>query len=72
MPKGGLAIMLGIGKPKHGMKEEDDSEDTNDLEVIAKELIDAVKKEDATAVADALRAAVTCCKDEEYDDEEEG
>ena len=72
--KGGLAIMV-MQKARGGRDAEDDgyqgkdeeSESGGDvgIEDVAQDLIDAVNEGDASAVADALRAAVLAIMDEE-------
>ena len=76
--KGGLAIM--VMQKAHGGRDaeeggyqgaEDESESGDDvgLEAVAQDLIDAGKEGDASAVADALRAAMVVIQDEDSDEE---
>lgn len=74
--KGGpsVGILLGM-KPEKGKESEEPESESEDLDLAkealktaAQELIDAVKKGDAQAVADALQSAVTACKDCESED----
>lgn len=62
----GLAIIL--GQRKHGMKkpyeeEDDDMEEETSggaMQTAAKALLDAIKADDAEAVAEALSSAIAC------------
>lgn len=72
MKKPSLAILIGAGKPKGdaGDDEEPESgEGSSSLMKAAKALLEAIKDEDAEAVAAALKAAHASCK--AYDDDEE-
>lgn len=77
MDKNALAIMILKGrKNKEKMVDDepqgdDDEAPMNDLKAVAQDLIDAVKSEDASAVADALKAAHMVCSKGSEDYEEE-
>ena len=64
MAKGSLAVLLGVpGKSKGGASEE--------LQDFARDLLDAIKDDDAEAAALALKGALTACKHDDEDEESE-
>ena len=69
--KGGLAILLGSKMPKLGKgsssKEEESSPELPSASKTeyAQGILDAIKDEDAEALAEALDGFVSCCGDEE-------
>lgn len=67
-----IAIMAKAKKAKMGddVEQEDDSEETelSELHAIAEEIISAVKKEDASELAEALHSFVVCSNKEEADE----
>lgn len=81
MDKNKLLLIIGKSKPKDMMshmdepddhEESDDSEMDPGLEAAAEDLIDAVKKGDAEAVAMALKYAFECLEAHEHDEDDEG
>lgn len=60
--KPGLALVVGVGKPKGDEPDGDEAEDSGSYSAAADELFDALKDGDREAFADALKAAVMACK----------
>lgn len=64
--KGGLSIMFGIGKPSSG----DEAGMGDDRkEMAGKALAKAIRSGDGIAVADAFQELMSCCKDDEGEEE---
>lgn len=64
--KGGMAIVLGLGKPKPGA--EDEELDSSSKEDAAQALIDAVHSKDATGVSDAFDTLMRLCRPGDYEE----
>ena len=65
MKKPGIAIMFG------GLKKDEPVEHESDdgAEAAAEAFLEAVKSEDAKALASAFRSMMTCCSDEPDEDD---
>lgn len=62
--KPGLAVIIGMGKPKKEPEAEEEEAEASDEEyaAAADELFDALKNDDREAFASAFKAAVMSCK----------
>lgn len=61
----GLAVMIGLGKPRHE-EEEDESDGGSEKELAGMELADALEAKDGTAICEAVRRIMEL---ENYDEE---
>lgn len=71
MKKGGLAIMIGSGKPMLDKEPEDDEMDDSDsFDMLAEQAFTAIKDDDMDAFKEAFRSAVYQCCSEYGGDED--
>jgi hypothetical protein len=66
----GLGMLL-VGEPKEGEEEEGSSEHSDDLKLVAHELLDAISDRDVEGVCSALKAAVACVERDGHSEDEE-
>lgn len=78
-PKGGIGLLIGLGRPKRPGPEATERDDSSvERRIAAKKLMRALDAKDPAAVADAFEALAACCDgmsspgdDDDDDDEEE-